>query len=81
MHIVMIIANLLSLFLYILVMLCFPSHLIISRLDWTFFLWVLLILVVSWVPLYVAKKILKIVDPSDSEKLMKNVQRDMINFQ
>lgn len=79
MHITMIIANLLSIAFYLGVLFLFPSHLIISRLDWKFFGWVLLILMISWLPLYVARRILKEVDPSDSEKLMKNVKREMIN--
>jgi hypothetical protein len=44
-----------------------------------FFVFVIIIVLASWGPLYVVKLILKYADPSDFEKIMKNVKRDKIN--
>jgi hypothetical protein len=51
----------------------------ISELDAKFFGWVILILIMSWLPLYLIRRILKLVDPSDYEKLMEHVSRETIN--
>ena len=72
----MIIANILSAIVYLLTLYMIPEHLNISEVfDWSFFGWVLLILLISWAPLYISRWIYKKVDPTDSEKLMKNVKR------
>lgn len=75
----MIISNLLSVVIYLLTLILFPHHLMISELDAKFFGWVILILIMSWLPLYLIRRILKLVDPSDYEKLMEHVSRETIN--
>ncbi|CAD8045715.1 unnamed protein product [Paramecium sonneborni] len=79
-HIFMILANLLSVLIYLMTLLLFPQQLLVQdTIDVPFFGWVFLILLMSWLPLYVLRRIQKLVDPSDHEKLMDQVQRETIN--
>ncbi|CAK83243.1 unnamed protein product (macronuclear) [Paramecium tetraurelia] len=79
-HIYMILSNLLSVLIYLMTLLLFPEQLLVQdTIDVPFFGWVILILLMSWVPLYILRRILKSVDPSDYEKLMDQVQRETIN--
>ena len=50
-----------------------------AEINAKFIFYVLTIVVVSWLPLFIVKLLLKKLDPSDFEKLMKNVKRRKIN--
>lgn len=75
----MILSNFGSAILYILTIYLFPKQLLVSAMTPKFFIYVLIIVVVSWGPLYILKLILRKLDPTDFEKIMKNVKRDKIN--
>jgi len=51
----------------------------VAEINAKFIFYVLTIVVVSWLPLFIVKLLLKKLDPSDFEKLMKNVKRRKIN--
>lgn len=74
----MIISNVLSAIIYIVTLFIFPEQLLVSKMDGHFFLCVFVIVLFSWGPLFITKLILQFVDPSDFEKIMKNVKRKKI---
>lgn len=78
-HIVMIISNIGSAIVYIATIYLFPDQLLVSKMNGIFFIYVTIIVLCSWLPLFICKLILKRVDPSDFEKIMKNVKRNKIN--
>ncbi|CAD8189038.1 unnamed protein product [Paramecium pentaurelia] len=78
-HIVMIISNVASAVIYILSIMWFPNQLLVSAMTFQFFFYVIVIVLVSWSPCFIAQKILKKYDPSDYEKIMANVKRELIN--
>ena len=69
-----IICNVLSLLIYILTIKLFPMQLMLADMHWSFLGWIFIILFISWGPLYVMKLLLRAIDPSDFEKLMKTTQ-------
>lgn len=71
----MIISNVASALVYVGVIFAFPKQLLVSDMTPKFFGYVILIVAVSWGPLYVTSLVLKRLDPSDFEKIMKNVKR------
>jgi hypothetical protein len=75
----MIITNFLSAGFYIATVALFPQELNVSYMDANFFLSVLIIVAFSWAPLYLSQLILGYIDPSDYQKIMKNVKRKKIN--
>jgi hypothetical protein len=50
----------------------------VITMTWTFTGWVLVIMLISWCPLFLARVVMNYLDPSDFEKLMRNVKRDRI---
>jgi hypothetical protein len=75
----MIITNLLSAAFYIATIALFPEELVVSYMNATFFLAVLFIVAFSWGPLFLIQLVLGYLDPSDYQKIMKNVKRKKIN--
>jgi phospholipid-translocating ATPase len=71
----MIISNVASAIVYVGVIFAFPKQLLVSAMTPKFFAYVILIVMVSWLPLYLHKLLMKRLDPSDYEKIMKNVKR------
>jgi hypothetical protein len=61
----MIISNILSALVYVGTLYLFPKELIVSVMDGQFFLYVFIILAVSWLPFFLIKLILKRIDPND----------------
>lgn len=75
----MILSNIGSAVFYVLTIYLFPKQLLVSAMTPGFFLFVILIVLASWGPPFIVKLILRKADPSDFEKIMKNVKRDKIN--
>lgn len=75
----MIISNIGSAIIYVGTLYLFPEQLLVSSINWAFIGYVLAIVALSWLPLYIVKLVLKRLDPSDYEKIMKNVKRKKIN--
>lgn len=70
---IMIFAQLFTLFIYVLSIIFFRNYISTSIIT-TEFVWkVLVIVIVSWSPIYVFKKLKKKCDPSEEEKLMMKV--------
>lgn len=64
-HIVMIVSNVGSALVYLLVLYLFPNQLLVSKMDGQFFLFVFVIIILSWVPLYIVQLIMQYCNPSD----------------
>jgi phospholipid-translocating ATPase len=77
-HIVMIISNLGSALTYLLTIYLMPQLLVVSKLSGKFFLTLLIIVIASWLPLYLLQLVIQKFDPSDYEKIMKQVKRQKI---
>jgi phospholipid-translocating ATPase len=77
----MIISNIASALVYVGVIFAFPKQLLVSDMTPKFFGYVILIVSISWGPLFLAGLVLKKLDPSDFEKIMKNVKRQKVNMQ
>lgn len=80
-HIVTIVANVLSLLLYILILTTMRGLFEIQNiLHWDDMGKVFLIVLIAWLPLFLFKFIKKRVDPSDYEKIMRNAKRNAIGM-
>lgn len=69
----MIFAQLLTLFIYVMSIIFLRNYISVSIISADFVWKVLVIVLVSWSPIYVFKKLKKKCDPSEEEKLMMKV--------
>ena len=79
-HILMIASQLLSVLIYFLSLWMLSSILDVSYITWMFLLKVVVITAISFLPLYLINWVRKKVDPSDFEKVMRDVKKDKINM-
>ena len=68
----MIVSMLFSIIIYFLCIYFLRSYLFLSELNWEFVGKMTLITAASWVPPYLFKVIMKRIDPSDYEKVMRH---------
>lgn len=82
MHILTIITNVASLILYLCILLFMNTLLQLANImEWDF-IWKILVLVsLSWFPLWIFKILKKKLDPTDYEKIMQKVTQKFINTQ
>lgn len=78
-HIFMIISQIFSVLIYFISIWTLRSMLDVSYISWLFLLKVLVITAISFVPLYVLSWLRRKLDPTDYEKVMRNVKTKRIN--
>lgn len=76
----MIAGQALSILVYFLSILLLNSILDVYYITWMFLFKVIIVSLVSFGPLYLMRRIRKIFDPTDYEKVMKNVKRKKIDM-
>lgn len=79
-HIFMIVSQVFSVLIYFLSIWTLRSMLDVSYISWMFLLKVLVITAISFVPLYVLSWLRRKLDPTDYEKVMRNVKTRRINM-
>jgi phospholipid-translocating ATPase len=67
----MVVSSILTFVVYVLSILLLRSYFDTSYITWQFVLKVVAITLVSWLPLHIAKWIIKMVDPSEDDRIRK----------
>ncbi|KAM3127182.1 hypothetical protein pb186bvf_020701 [Paramecium bursaria] len=77
-HLFQILTTVLSTIIYILTLWLFPELLTVSEIGWILLLNSIIIVLISWLPIFLVQIIMRKLYPDDFEKIMKSVKRKRI---